>query len=229
MLYDTWNPYDPNDADSPADRARLRKRLEQDQRTIQKMLPCLEREIKNPRRDMNSVGEVLRPYHLLAREAPMTPADLPELERLCRLILERGGLRQNEIQEVLLRLIGATATTESVPFLLEMLHYSRRGDCFGPQRRQLALWGLARIAIFHSVPEAYAALPEGLDDRHPDARYTAADLILNAYLDARRKVPVNIVDKLRQMAQCDPDPSVRRAVQRYLREPWARALEGDAG
>jgi hypothetical protein len=62
---------------------------------------------------------------------PMTPADRPELERLCRLILERGGPRQNEIQGVLLRLIEATAAAESVSFLLAMLHYTRRGDPFG--------------------------------------------------------------------------------------------------
>ena len=148
VAYDTWNPYDPNDADSPENRARLRERLERDRQIVRQMLLCLEREIENPRRDVNSVGEVLRPYHLFTREAPMTPADLPELERLCRLILERGGPRQNEIQEVLLRLIGATAAVESVPFLLEMLRYTRRGDRFGPRRRQLALWGLARIAIF---------------------------------------------------------------------------------
>jgi hypothetical protein len=93
---------------------RLRERLEQDRQIVRQMLPRLEREIENSGRDLNSVGEVLRPYYLSAREAPMTPADLPGLERLCRLILERGGSRQNDIQEVMLRLIGATAAVESV-------------------------------------------------------------------------------------------------------------------
>ena len=229
IAYDTWNPYDPNDADSPEDLIRRQKRAEQYRRTIRKMLPCLEQEIENPRRDLNSVGEVLRPYNLSAREAPMTPADLPELERLCRLILERRGSRQDEIQEVLLRLIGATAADESVSFLLEILHYTRRGDRFGPQRRQLALWGLARVAIFHNIPEAYHALQGGLDDRNADVRYATADMILNAYLRAGRDVPQDVVDRLRHMAWSDPDDSVRRAVQRYLREPWARAVGGDAG
>jgi len=187
------------------------------------MLPRLEQEIRNPERDMNSVGEVLRPYHLFTREAPMMLADLSELERLCRLILERGGLRQNEIQEVLLRLIGATAAAESVPFLLEMLRYTRRGDHFGPQRRQLALWGLARITILHNIPEAYGALQGGLDDRNADVRYTAADLVLDAYLSAGQDVPQDVVERLRQMARSDPDDSVRRAAQRYLGEPWATA------
>jgi len=222
-LYDTWSPYDPNDADSPEHRARLRKRSEQYRRAIRKMLPRLEQEIENPERDMNSVGESLRPYHLFAREAPMALVDLPELERLCRLILERGGLRQNEIQEVLLRLIGATAAAESVPFLLEMLRYTRRGDHFGPQRRQLTLWGLARITILHNIPEAYGALQGGLDDRNADVRYTAADLVLNAYLSAGQDVPQDVVERLRQMARSDPDDSVRRAAQRYLGEPWATA------
>jgi hypothetical protein len=182
------------------------------------MLPRLEQDIETPRRDVNSVGEVLRPYHLFTREARMTLADLPELERLCRLILERGGLRQNEIQEVLLRLIGATAAVESVPFLLQMLRYTGRSDHFGPQRGQLALWGLARVAIFHNVPEVYGALQGGLDNRNADVRYTAADLVLNAYLSAHRDVPPDVADRLRWMAHSDPDESVRRAVQRNLCE-----------
>ena len=228
IAYDTWNPYDPNDADSPEDRARLRERLERDRQIVRKMLPRLEREIENPGRDLNSVGEVLRPYYLSTRGPPMTPADLPELERLCRLILELGGPRQNEIQEALLRLIGATAAVESVPFLIEMLHYTRRSDRFGPQRRQLALWGLARVGLFHNIPEAYGALQGGLDDRNADVRYATADMILNAYLRAGRDVPQDVVDRLRHMARSDPVDSVRHAAQRYLREPWARAVGGDA-
>ena len=227
IAYDTWSPYDPNDADSPEDQVRRHKRAEQYRRTIRKILPRLEREIENPGRDLNSVGEALRPYHLFTREAPMTPADLPELERLCRLILERGGSRQGEIQEVLLRLIGATAAVESVPFLLEMLRYTRRGDRFGPQRRQLALWGLARVAIFHNVPEVYDAMLGRLEDRNVDVRYATADMILNAYLRAGRDVPQDVVDRLRHMARSDPDDSVRRAAQRYLCESWARASEED--
>jgi len=149
----------------------------------------------------------------------MTPADLPELERLCRLILERGGARQSEIQEVLLRLIGATAAVESVPFLLEMLRYTRRGDRFGPQRRQLALWGLARVAIFHNAPQAYSALQGRLTDRNADVRYATADMIANAYLRPGRDVPPDVVDRLRHLAHSDPDDSVRHAAQRHLREP----------
>lgn len=228
ITYDTWNPYDPNDAGSPSDRARLSERLERDRQIVRKMLPHLEREIENPRRDLNSVGEALRSYYLSAREAPMISADLPELERLCRLILERGGPRQNEIQEVLLRLIGATAAVESVPFLREMLRYTRRGDRFGPQRRQLALWGLARVAIFHNLAEAYSALQGGLDDRNADVRYATADMILNAYLRAGRDVPQDVVDRMLHVARSDSDDAVRHAVQRYLREPWASAEGGDA-
>jgi hypothetical protein len=77
--------------------------------------------------------------------------------------------------------------------------------------------------MFHNVPEAYEALYTGLEDRNADVRFTVADLILNAYLNARRDVPPQVVDKLRQMARSDPDDSVRDAAQRYLREPWARS------
>ena len=78
---------------------------------------------------------------------------------------------------------------------------------------------MARVAIFHNVSEAYAALREGLEDRRAEARITTADLILNAYLDARRAVPQDVVGKLREMARSDPDNDVRRTVRRYLREP----------
>ena len=225
MLYDTCNPYDPTENDTPESKAHLRKRLHRDQQIVREMLPRLRQEIENPRRHKESVSQVLRPYHLNAREVPMTPADLPEIKAQCRLVLERGGSGQNAIQTVLLRLAGATAAPESVPFLLEMLHYTRRGDHFGPERRQLALWGLARVAIFHNVPEAYAALWEGLDDRRAEVRFTTANLVLDAYLDKRsahRQVPQDVVNKLRQMAKSDPDKDVQRAIRRYLREPWAQ-------
>jgi hypothetical protein len=222
MLYDTHIPYDPIEADSPEIEARWRERLARDQQAVRAALPRLRREIENPDRDIDSVYQALRPYYQADRNLPMTVADLAEIEVLCQLVLERGGLRQNEIQKVLLRLVGATAAPQSVSFLLKMWGYTRRGDHFGPERRQLALWGLARIAIFHNVPEAYQALREGLDDRRAEVRLTAADLILDAYLDAHRLVPPDVVGKLREMARSDPDADVRRAVQRFLREPWAQ-------
>jgi hypothetical protein len=217
------------EGDSDEDNVRRHKRLQRDQQAVRAILPRLRREIENPNRDFNSVSETLSPFYKGGRDLPMTPADLPELESLYRLILKRGGPRQNQIQEALLRLVGATAAPDSIPFLLEALRYTRRGDHFGPERRQLALWGLARIAIFHNVPEAYAALRAGLDDRRAKVRITAVDLILNAYLRARRSVPQKIVDKVRQMARSDRDDDVRRLVQRFLREPWAQLNNSSGG
>jgi hypothetical protein len=222
MLYDTRLPYDPWESDPPEVRERLGRRLRDDQEAVRAMLPHLRQEIENPERDLNSVSEALKPYHQALRHPPMRPEDLPEIEALCRLVLERGGARQNEIQEVLLRLVGATAEPQSIPFLLDMWRYTRRGDNFGPERRQLAMWGLARIAIFHNVAEAYAALKEGLDDHRADVRLTVADLILDAYLDARREVPPDVVEELQEIARSDPDGEVRRKVWRMLHEPWAQ-------
>jgi hypothetical protein len=96
----------------------------------------------------------------------------------------------------------------------------------------LALWGLARVAIFHNVPEAYAALWEGLNDRRAEVRFTTANMVLDTYLDKRsahRQVPQDVVNKLRQMAESDPDQDVRRAIRRYLREPWAQSRYNDIG
>jgi hypothetical protein len=222
MLYDTRIRYEPWESDPPEVRERLGERLVSDQEAARAMLPGLRREIENPARDLNSVGEVLKPYHQAWRDLPMTPDDLPEIEALCRLVLERGGLRQNEIQEVLLRLVGATAAPQSAPFLLDMWRYTHRGDQFGPERRQLAMWGLARVAIFHNLAEAYAALKEGLEDGRADVRLTVADLIVDAYRDAGREVPPEVVEKLQEMASSDPDEGVRRSVWRMLHEPWAQ-------
>lgn len=63
----------------------------------------------------------------------------------------------------------------------------------------------------------------GLEDRRAEVRITAANLILNAYLDAHRAVPQDVVDKLREMAQSDPDDSVQRTVGGYLRESWTQS------
>jgi len=151
MLYDIHIPYDLVEADPPDVKERERERLASEQQAVRVMLPRLRREIENPDRDSDSVHEVLRPYYQAGWDLPMTPGDLPQIESLCRLVLERGGLRQNEIQEVLLRLVGATAAPQSVPFLLDMWRHTRRGDHFGPERRQLALWGLARVAPFFTT------------------------------------------------------------------------------
>jgi hypothetical protein len=222
VYLDIWTAWDPGPHDTDEQKARSRKRLQQAQSDIRTMLPRLAQEIENTERDLNSVGEVLRPYHRYMREAPMTPDDLPEIEALCRRVLELGGLRQSQIQEVLLRLVGATAAPQSIPFLLDMWRYSRRGDNFGPDRRRLALWALARIALFHNEAQVCATLLEGLDDHRADVRLTAADLILDAYLSAQREVPSKVVDKLRQMAQSDPDDDVQRTMKKFLREPWAK-------
>ena len=72
------------------------------------------------------------------------------------------------------------------------------------------------------MPEAYDALRKGLNDRNAKVRGTAADLIVNAYLNARREVPADVVSKLRQMARSDPNKDVRRWIRGYIREPWAQ-------
>jgi len=223
MYYDTWSPYDPNEHDTPQDILRQQKRLQRDQQAVRAMLPRLRQEIEKPQRDSNQVAEVLAPYHEAGRDLPLISADIPEVEAMGRLILQKGGLRQNDIQEVLMRLVGATAAPESVPFLLEMLHYTRRGDHFGPERRQLALWGLARIAIFHQIPNAYTALRKGLDDRHANVRFTTTDLIVDAYVKASQPVPADVIEKLQEISHSDADDDVRRRAYAILKEQWAKS------
>lgn len=223
MPYEIETSYDPYPEESPQETARRRERLERDREIVRGMLPELRREIENPDRDLYSVSQAIKRYrHETFGDVPLTADDVPELEAMCRTILERRGPRQAQIQTVLLHLIGATAAPQSVPFLLDMLHYGRRGDLFGPERRRLALWGLARIALLHGVPEAYEALQEGLEDHHANVRFTATDLILDAYLDAGCEVPRSVAEKLEEMAGSDPDSHVQVRAKRFLREPWAQ-------
>ena len=76
MLYDTRNAYDFNPNVPPGDEARRQERLRQAQEIVRAVLPDLRQEIDNPERDMNSVFEILRPYHQqTVGEVPMTPND----------------------------------------------------------------------------------------------------------------------------------------------------------
>ena len=63
MQYDTWNPYDPIEDESPGDRAHLRRRLRRDRELVRAVLPPPRERIENLRRDSNSVFEVLQPYY----------------------------------------------------------------------------------------------------------------------------------------------------------------------
>ena len=104
-----------------------------------------------------------------------------------------------------------------------MLRFTKRGDSFGAERRQLALWALARLARWRNISEAYAALLASMDDRKAEVRMTAMDLILDAGRDA---LP-DVFARMRQMAKNDPDEDVRRLAIRFLHEPWARKGGGD--
>ena len=219
-MYDIWNPFDPGPDDTSRERARLTKRLVELQQALHVALLDLRPVVENVRRTEDQVDTALRPFHTEFDDVPVHHDDLPEIERLCRLVWEKGGTDQAVLQRILIGLVGNTASPSSLPFFLDALCFTKRGDSFGPERRQLAIWGLARLARWHDLPEAYAAVQSGLDDRHPEVRLTAADLLLDAYLDARRTVPPEVRSKLAQMAKTDPDPDLRRQFSKYLDEPW---------
>ena len=89
MRYDTWSPWAPDPADTPEEATWLGDRLGKAQASIRAILPRLRAEIENPDQDMNSVGEVLRPYYDALRNLPITTDDLPQIESLFSLILEK--------------------------------------------------------------------------------------------------------------------------------------------
>lgn len=220
-MYDIWIASDPYPEEPPEKRRRREKRLAETQEMVHFALLDLRLVLSDPNRDEEQVYRALQPFYDLGHTAPADVNDLPLIEAFCRRVLEIGGRGQSNLQTELLRLVGNTAHPSSLPFLLEMLRYSKRGDSFGPERRLLALWGLARIARRHNLPDAYTALQTGLDDRKAEVRWQTADLLPNAYLDARREVPPEIMEKLEQMAENDPDEDVRGLIARFLKEPWA--------
>ena len=68
MVYDTWSPYDPSEADTPEDVSRLRQRLQRSQRAVRAMLPLLRQEIENPDRAVPQ--GVVDKLHEMARSDP---------------------------------------------------------------------------------------------------------------------------------------------------------------
>jgi len=216
-MYDIWSPYDTRFTDQP----QTPPRLIAIQQAWHVALLDLRPLIDDAHRDIDQVYARVQPFQDYTQGTPPSPQDVPEIESLCRLALERGGAGQSVLQEVFLRLAGNAAEPRSLPFLLDMLRFTRRGDSFGPSRRQLALWALARLARWHHLPEAYQALRAGLDDRNAEVRLTAAALLLDANLEAGLDVPPQVVAKLQQMAQDEPDEDVCRSISRYLDEPWA--------
>ncbi len=224
MLYDLWNPFDPDDGESPEEQKRIAEQLALSQNELHAMLPELRLLINDSERDIEAVHALLRPIRWNMTAIPVSLPDLPEVEALCRLALESGGHGQNLVQENMLRLVGNTAHPQSLPFLHDMLYFTRQRDHFGPERRQLAIWALARLAKNHNLSEAYDALLTGLDDRHADVRLTTIGLLLDAHLMAGRDVPAIVVDKLGQLATNDRNDDVRRRARKCLREPWAKVL-----
>ena len=220
-MYDIWSASDPYPEETPEERWQMEKHLAETREMVHFALLDLRQVLNDPNRDKEQVSRALQPFYDSMHSAPADVDDLPLIEAFCRRVLEIGGRGQSNLQTELLRLVGNTTHLSSLPFLLEMLRYSKRGDSFGPERRLLALWGLARIARWHNLPDAYAALHIGLDDRKAEVRWQTADLILSAYLDARREVPPEIMKKLEQMADNDPEEEVRKMIARFLREPWA--------
>lgn len=213
-----YNPYDVLPCETEEEWARSQAIIEKNRQTIRDLLPQLRKVIEDPQREKEDVSRVLRPYYIETRAVPMTPEDIPELESLCRLILEKGGEQGQKIQEMLLSVISSTAAQESIPFLLDMLHGPQPKGRFGPRWRELALVGLGRIALIHERDEAYEALHEGLEDRHADVRYTTMALIANAYLNAEREIPKAVLVKFHKIARSDPDKDLRQDAKRYLRE-----------
>lgn len=147
----------------------------------------------------------------------LDPADLSLAEELYRRVYQTGGPGSHLFQESLLHMIAATADPVSLPFWLEILAYARPRDQFANRRRQISLAALAFLAIQHNDPAAYAALHQASDHENPAVRALAVYYLGQAYLEAERPLPADVLEVLAAHAVNDPSFGPRFMARSLLR------------
>lgn len=135
--------------------------------------------------------------------AALAPDDLLRAQTLYRRVYETGGAGNTYVQEGLLSMIAVTASSDSIPFWLDLLSLTRPRDYFSTQRRSMSLAALALLAIRRDIPEAYAALRQAAHHSNPVVRALAVESVGQAYLQAERPLPPDVEAELREIAVTD--------------------------
>lgn len=145
------------------------------------------------------------------------PDDLARAQSLYKAVAVRGGAGHSYVQESLLTMIALTEAPASAPFWLEILDIQRPRDTFAKRRRQIAMAALARMALNRNAPEAYATLRQAMRHANAEVREHAVYYLGRAYLNAKRKLPEEVVNELAELAITDPAFAPRFQARDILR------------
>jgi hypothetical protein len=128
-------------------------------------------------------------------------SDLPRAQELYKRVALTGGAGVTFEQQFLLRLIGTSASTSTIPFWLEMLDFAGRPrDAFTPERKAYALAALAFLSIARDSQEARDAMLQATQHSNPAVRALAAYYLTEAYLAVDHDLPLPVAARLRQIA-----------------------------
>lgn len=149
--------------------------------------------------------------------APLPAQDVPRAQELYRRVYMAGGNGTNWVQEGLLGALALAADPDAVPFWVEVLELNKPREQFAPKRRELAVAGLAFLAIRRGEPAAYETL-RALAQRfpNPDVRALAGEYLKRAYREASRPLPPEVLAEMQAIALEDTAFTPRFQARRFL-------------
>ena len=119
-----------------------------------KHLRSLKRALKTGKR----LSDELTFYYSPGEAACIAPADIPEVERVYRVVLERGGPGSRMVMEGMLTALASTGSPDSLPFWQEALAWTGKRGMLKQLRHELAVAGIALAAFRAGAAESLAAL-----------------------------------------------------------------------
>ena len=147
----------------------------------------------------------------------MPGTDVARAEKLYRQLYEICGNGSLYAQDGILALIASSRYSESIPFWLEVLDWSRPRDTFSTQRRIRALAALAYLAL-HGSRGAETALAQAAQHPNPDVRALAVHYWSRLYTDPDRKLPRRTAQAFQRIAVKDAAFSPRFQARKFLRQ-----------
>ena len=120
------------------------------------------------------------------------------------------------IQRGLLEMIALAREPSSVPFWSALLDLRRPRDCFAAARRDRALAALALLSITKDTPEAWNGLSAAAQHVDPEARALAVYYIGCACQEGEGPLPVELREKIADIARRDDSFGARFQARRAL-------------
>ena len=144
-------------------------------------------------------------YDLADYRYVLPPEGVEEVEELVRLVAEKGGVGSGVVQDVLMDLLGRSASPSSSAFWVEMMEYTRSRDKYTPRRRQFAAAGLARLAVVKECRPALETLLMLMGSGRPEVRVEAVRALARAYWLWDQTPSQGLVDAFFAVAAGDPE------------------------